>query len=213
MLYRGRRYINTCFVSVLRQLFKNHAQFPWTSSFLESKIYIDESYPRGERKFPCIICTDVTDGDFFETSFDRNFQEDVYDQDGTIKGSIHGMTIKPVIQISISALTKYDCEIISDYVCSFIQYYAHDKFADAGIEILTATGTAPQPEEYGKNNIYTVNITLNLYAEWQKFVSIDDDIIEKVTVPNIGILYQNEQGQEQVQNETDAVVIPTEDIP
>lgn len=210
MLYRGRRYINTCFVSVFRQLFKNHPQFPWVKEFLNTKIYIDESYPRGERKFPCIICNDVTDNDFFETSFDRNFQEDVYNQDGTIKGSIHGMTIKPVIQISISALTKYDCEIISDYVCSFIQYYAHDKFADAGIEILNASGTAPQTEEYGKNNIYTVNITLNLYAEWQKFIPIENNIIEKVTVPSIGILYEQD-GQTRVQNEENAVIIPTEE--
>ena len=210
MLYRGRRYINTCFVSVFRQLFKNHPQFPWVKEFLDTKIYIDESYPRGERKFPCIIVNDVTDSDFFETSFDRNFQEDVYNQDGTIKGSIHGMTIRPVIQISISALTKYDCEIISDYVCSFIQYYAHDKFADAGIEILNASGTAPQTEEYGKNNIYTVNINLNLYAEWQKFIPIENNVIEKVTVPNIGILYEQD-GQTRVQNEENAVIIPTEE--
>lgn len=210
MLYRGRRYINTCFVSVFRQLFKDHPQFPWVKEFLNTKIYIDESYPRGERKFPCIICNDVTDNDFFETSFDRNFQEDVYNQDGTIKGSIHGMTIKPVIQISISALTKYDCEIISDYVCSFIQYYAHDKFANAGIEILNASGTAPQTEEYGKNNIYTVNITLNLYAEWQKFIPIENNIIEKVTVPTIGILYEQD-GQTKVQNEENTVIIPPDE--
>lgn len=211
MLYRGRRYINTCFVSVFRQLFKDHPQFPWVKEFLDTKIYIDESYPKGERKFPCIICTDVTDSDFFQTSFDRNFQEDVYEQDGTYKGSIHGMTIRPTIQISISALSKYDCEIISDFVCSFIQYYAHDKFADAGIEILEASGTAPQAEEYGKNNIYTVNITLNLYAEWQKFIPIENNVIEKITVPTINILYQ-EDGQTKVQKEEDAVIIPTEEI-
>ena len=41
MLYRGRRYINTCFVSVFRQLFKNHPQFPWVKEFLDTKIYID----------------------------------------------------------------------------------------------------------------------------------------------------------------------------
>lgn len=209
MLYRGRRYINTCFVSVLRQLFKNHPQFPWVKEFLDTKIYIDESYPRGERKFPCIICTDVTDNDFFQTSFDRNFQEDVY-ENNELKGSIHGMTIKPTIQITISALTKYDCEIISDFVCSFLQYYAHDKFADAGIEILEASGTAPQTEEYGKNNIYTVNITLNLYAEWQKFIPIENNIIEKITVPTIGILYEQD-GQTRVQEEKDTVIIPPEE--
>jgi len=209
MLYRGRRYINTCFVSVFRQLFKNHPQFPWVKEFLDTKIYIDESYPRGERKFPCIICTDVTDNDFFQTSFDRNFQEDVY-ENNELKGSIHGMTIRPTLQITISALSKYDCEIISDYICSFIQYYAHDKFADAGIEILEANGTAPQTEEYGKNNIYTVTITLNLYAEWQKFIPIENNIIEKITVPNIGILYEQD-GQTRVQNEENAVIIPTEE--
>lgn len=209
MLYRGRRYINTCFVSVFRQLFKNHPQFPWVKEFLNTKIYIDESYPRGERKFPCIICTDVTDSDFFTTSFDRNFQEDVY-ENNELKGSIHGMTIRPTLQITISALTKYDCEIISDYVCSFLQYYAHDKFADAGIEILEASGSAPQPEEYGKNNIYTVNITLNLYAEWQKFIPIENNIIEKITVPTIGILYEQDE-QTKVQEEKDTVIIPSDE--
>ena len=89
MLYRGRRYVNTCFVSVMRQLFKEHPQYPWSSNFLESKIFIDEAFPRGERKFPCIICTDVTDGEFFSTSFDRNFQEDVKDEYGNDYSNMH----------------------------------------------------------------------------------------------------------------------------
>ena len=84
MLYRGRRYINSCFVSVFRQIFKDHPQYPWTDKRLETGIFIDESYPRGERKFPEIICQDVTDNEFFHASFDRNFQEDTYDEQGNI---------------------------------------------------------------------------------------------------------------------------------
>lgn len=208
MLYRGRRYINTVFVSVFRQLFNNHAQFPWSSDFLQSKIFIDESYPRGERKFPCIICNDVTDGQFFESSFDQNFQQDVYEDDGiTIKGSIYGITLKPTIQVSVSAMTKYDCEIIADYICGFMQHYGLNKFADAGITILEATGTTPSPEEYGKNNIYTIQLNYSLMCEWQKFVSINDDLINRIVVPDISILYNDDQDNEQLQHEGESVII------
>lgn len=187
MLYRGRRYIAVCFVSILRQIFTNHPQYPWTDKRLETGIFIDESYPRGERKFPCIICQDVTDNEFFKASFDRNFQEDVKDEYGNITGSVYGYTLNPTIQVTISALTKYDAEIIADYICSFMQYPGINLLADAGIIVLTATGSTPQTEEYGKNNIYTITLTYNLQAEWQQYVS-NDDIITSVVIPSIDIL-------------------------
>lgn len=187
MLYRGRRYINSVFVSIFRQLFTNHPQYPWTSKRLETGIFIDESYPRGERKFPEIICQDITDNEFFHASFDRNFQEDVYDEQGNITGSVYGITITPTIQVSISALTKYDAEIIADYICSYMNYSGINLLANAGITILTATGNAPQAEEYGKNNIYTITLTFNTQAEWQKFVS-PGDVIERIVIPSINIL-------------------------
>ena len=69
---------------------------------------------------------------------DQNFQQDVYEDDGiTIKGSIYGITLKPTIQVSISAMTKYDCEIIADYVCGFMQHYGLNKFADVPQDIFS----------------------------------------------------------------------------
>lgn len=207
MLYRGRRYTTVCFVSVLRQIFKNHPQFAYLKDFLKSKIYIDESYPRGERKFPCIICTDVTDGQYFESSFDRNFQEDIYDNQNNYTGTVYGMTIQPTIQLTISALSKYDAEIIADFVCSYMQFYGVNKFADAGITILNASGSTPQIEEYGKNNIYTITLTYNLQCEWQKFLPVNDDIVDSVVIPDIEIIYPDENGKETTQHEGESVII------
>ena len=188
MLYRGRRFINTCFVSIFRQIFTGHPQYPWTPKRLETGIFVDESWPRGERKFPEIICQDVTDNEFFHASFDRQFQEDVYDEHGNITGSIYGITITPTIRVSISALTKYDTEMIADFICSYMNYSGINLLADAGITIVTATGSAPQTEEYGKNNIYTITLDFNLQAEWQKFVSPGDNIINRVVIPSIDVL-------------------------
>ena len=191
MLYRGRRYINTCFVSVFRQIFKNHPQFPWDENKLKDGLFINESWPRGERKFPAIICNDVTDGDFFQASFNTNFQEDVHDASGNIIGSIYGYTLRPTIQVTISALNKYDAEIIADTICGVMQREGVKKFADAGIIMLTASGNAPQTEEYGKNNIYTITLTYNLQAEWQEYVS-DDETITSIVIPSINILDKKE---------------------
>ena len=204
MLYRGRRYINTVFVSIMRQLFTDHPQYPWTPKRLETGIFIDESYPRGERKFPEIICIDVTDNEFFHASFDRNFQEDVYDEQGNITGSIYGITITPTIQVSISALTKYDAEIIADYICSYMNYGGINLLADAGITILTATGNAPQAEEYGKENIYTITLTFNIQAEWQKFVS-PGDVLERIVIPSINIL-DNKDNPKVIQSEPGIII-------
>ena len=208
MLYRGRRYILTCFVSVLRQIFAKHPQYTWNPNFLKTKLYIDESYPRGERKFPEIICSDTTDGRFFQSSFDRNFQEDIKDNEGSVLGSVYGMTIFPTITLSISALSKYDVEIIADYICSYFQYYAPNKFADVGITILEANGTTPQIENYGKELIYTINISYNLESEWQKYVPFDSDLIERVVIPDISIIYPP-GGIEQ--HEGESVVIEKEE--
>lgn len=191
MLYRGRRYINTCFVSVFRQIFKNHPQFPWDENKLKDGLFINESWPRGERKFPAIICNDVTDNNFFQASFDSNFQEDVRDDNGNIIGSIYGYTLNPTIQVTISALTKYDTEIIADTICSVMQREAINKLADAGIIMVTASGNAPQTEEYGKNNIYTITLTYNLQAEWQEYVS-NDEVIDTIVIPSINILDKKE---------------------
>ena len=191
MLYRGRRFINVCFVSIFRQIFKNHPQFPWDENKLQEGLFINESWPRGERKFPAIICNDVTDGDFFQASFDSNFQEDVRDDNGNIIGSIYGYTLRPTIQVTISALTKYDAEIIADTICSVMQREAINKLADAGIIMVTASGNAPQTEEYGKNNIYTITLTYNLQAEWQEYVS-NDEVIDTIVIPNINILDKKE---------------------
>lgn len=191
MLYRGRRYINTCFVSVFRQIFKNHPQFPWDENKLKDGLFINESWPRGERKFPAIICNDVTDGDFFQASFNTNFQEDVHDTSGNIIGSIYGYTLRPTIQVTISALNKYDAEIIADTICGVMQREGVKKFADAGIIMLTASGNAPQTEEYGKNNIYTITLTYNLQAEWQEYVS-DDETITSIVIPSINIFDKKE---------------------
>ena len=204
MLYRGRRYINTVFVSIMRQLFTDHPQYPWTPKRLETGLFIDESYPRGERKFPEIICTDVTDNEFFHASFDRNFQEDIYDEQGNITGSIYGITITPTINVSISTLTKYDTEMIADYICSYMNYSGINLLADAGITIVSATGNAPQTEEYGKNNIYTVTLTFNIQAEWQKFVS-PGDVIERIVIPSINIL-DKKYNPEVVQEEPGIII-------
>lgn len=208
MLYRGRRYINSCFVSIFRQLFTGHPQYPWTPKRLETGLFIDESYPRGERKFPEIICTDVTDNEFFHASFDRNFQEDVYDEQGNITGSIYGITITPTINVSISTLTKYDTEMIADYICSYMNYSGINLLADAGIIIVSATGNAPQAEEYGKNNIYTVTLTFNIQAEWQKFVS-PGDVIERIVIPSINVL--DKKYNPNVVQEEPGIVIEKED--
>lgn len=209
MLYRGRRYINTCFVSVFRQIFKNHPQFPWDENKLQEGLFINESWPRGERKFPAIICNDVTDGDFFQASFDSNFQEDVKDDRGNIIGSIYGYTLKPTIQVTISALTKYDAEMIADFICGFMQYSGLNKFADAGLIIVTATGSTPQSEEYGKNNIYTINLTYNLQAEWQQYIS-NDEVIDSVVIPSIDILDRKEDPTV-IQNEPGIIITKEEE--
>ena len=81
--------------------------------------------------------------------------------------------------------------MIADYISGFMQYSGINKFADAGLIIVTATGSTPQTEEYGKNNIYTINLTYNLQAEWQQYIS-NDEVIDSVVIPSIDILDKKE---------------------
>ena len=187
MLYRGRRQITTCFISVIRQLFKNHALFPYTKDKLTSKIYIDEAYPTGARKFPCIICTDISEGQYFQTSFNRNMLDNIYDNAGKEIGATHGFTLTPVIGIEVSTLVKQDTEMIADYICSYMLYDGINKFADAGITILSSSGNAIQTEDYGKETIYSIKFTFNIQAEWILNVQFDGDVITDIKIPEITI--------------------------
>ncbi len=84
MLFRGRRLIKTCFVSILQQLFTNHPKFPWVKKVLDTKIFIDEQYQRSDRKFPYIVVNDTSNDNFFKTSYDKNFQHEDYNEDNEL---------------------------------------------------------------------------------------------------------------------------------
>ena len=188
MLYRGRRQITTCFISVIRQLFRKHPIFPYSPSKLESKIYIDEAYPTGARRFPCVVCTDISEGQYFQTSFNRNMLDNIYDDNGIETGATHGFILTPTVGIEVSTLTKQDTEMVTDYICSYMLYDGINRFADAGITILTSTGSAIQAEDYGKETIYSVKLIFNIQAEWLLTVNFDADAISDISIPTITVV-------------------------
>lgn len=190
MIFRGRRLIATCFTSVMQQLFKHHPKFYWKQNPLETKIYINEAFGRTERKYPCIIVNDITTGSFFNASYDRNFQNDVYDNEGEIIGSRYGSSMNPTFALTISALDKYSCEEIADEVSAFFEFHGVHKFRDAGITITNISASAPSPEGYGKENIYSIVLTFQVYAEWEKYITADEfELIEEIQIPRIGVIY------------------------
>lgn len=198
MIFRGRRLIATCFNSVMQQLFKHHPKFYWKPNPLETKIYINESFGRSDRKYPCVITSDVSNGSFFNASYDRNFQNDVYGENGEIIGSRYGSSMNASFNISISALDKYTCEILADEISSFFEFHGVHKFRDAGITITNITASSVNTESYGKENIYTIVLTFQVYAEWEKYVTPEEyELIEKITIPYIGVIY-NSNNEEKV---------------
>lgn len=196
MIYRGRRLIKTSFNSVMRQLFKEDVIFPWEKNRLQSKIYINESFGEGERKFPNIIVSDVTTGNFFHSSYDRNFQEDLYDEEGVIVGSRHGHSLNPTLSLEIQTLNEFDMEIITDRIDSFFEYGGVQKFRDAGVYIDNISVSQSTTEIYGKNLIYKIIYTFQLYTEWETFIKPDDiNLIEKIKIPCINIVYGNDKDE------------------
>lgn len=190
MIFRGRRLIATCFNSVMQQLFKHHPKFTWKNNPLETKIYINESFGRNERKYPSIITSDISSGTFFNASYDRNFQNDLYGENGEIIGSRYGSSMNPTFAITISALDKYTCEMLADEIGSFFEFHGVHKFRDAGITITSISANNAIPENYGKENIYTITLTFQVYAEWEKYVTPDEyDLIEEIQIPRINIIY------------------------
>lgn len=191
MIYRGRRLIKTCFNSVIRQLFREDPIFPWDKRRLESKIYINESFSEGERKFPNVIISDTTTGNFFHFSYDRNFQEEVKDEMGYYVGSRFGSSLFPTMNVEIQTLNEFEMEILTDRIDSFFEYGGVQKFRDAGITIQSISASTPTPEKYGTNNIYKVVYTFQLYTEWETFIKPEEeDLIEKIEIPDIGVIYQ-----------------------
>lgn len=202
MLFRGRRYVTTAFVSVLQQLFRTHNIYTWNKNRLTTKIYIDESYPDGERKYPCIIVHDETEGNFFSSSFNRHFQEEVYDAEHNFLGFRHGYGNDVSTSINISALTKYEAEILSDIVCSFLVFYGEEKFRSAGIILKEGNSPSLSTEQYGKNDIYTISITMTSYVEYEKLYTPKDiQKVEEIKIPYLDVIYKDgETGtQEKVQ--------------
>lgn len=192
MLYRGNRYLNTCFVSVLRDLFKLHPIYTWKQKDLETKIQVEESFVRKNEKFPQVVVADVSSGQFFHSSLVSNIQKDVYEYDETLgrevyRGSIHGVPTRPTLTVTVTALTKFEVENIADYIASWFIFYGHKKFADSGIAIISIDGSAPSQERYGKENKYSIVFTFHLQCDWQHFEKYDDIYIESINLPRIDI--------------------------
>lgn len=205
MIYRARRLIKTSFVSVLRQMFTGDPVFPWKKNKLDTKVYINESFTDGERKFPSIIVSDVTTGNFFSASYDRHFQETVYDErTGDYKGERFGHNLSPVLSIQVEALSEFELGILADKVESFFEWGGVQKFRDAGITIQTIAASQVMTEAYGKNTIFRLVYTFNLYTEWETFVKPDENFVERIQIPKIGIIYgtnKDEQVWEDIQVE------------
>lgn len=188
MLFRGRRLIKTTFVSILQQLFTNDPKFPWNKNVLQTKIAIDESFQRSDRKFPYIVVTDVTNDNFFKTSFDRNYQTEVYDDEGNLKGTRYGGAMHPSFRLEFGALNIFDIEIIIDKVESFFEFTGVQKLHDAGIVIENISDSGINTETYGKDNVYILSMTFNIYTEWEKYITVEEaELINQVEVENITI--------------------------
>lgn len=197
MIYRARRLIKTSFVSVLRQVFIDDPVFPWNKNRLKTKIYINESFADGERKFPDIIVSDVSTGNFFSASYDRNFQTSVYDPEtNEYLGERFGHNLSPTLNIQVEALSEFELGILADRIESFFEWGGVQKFRDAGITIQGISVSQTVTEPYGKNMIYRLVYTFNLYTEWETLVKPDDNFIEKIRIPRITILYGNKNNEQ-----------------
>lgn len=193
MLFRGRRLIKTTFVSILQQLFANDPKFPWNKNVLQTKIFLDEEYQRSDRKFPYIVVTDVSNDNFFKTSFDRNYQTEVYDNEGELKGTRYGGAMHPSFRLEFGALNIYDLELIIDKVESFFEFAGVQKLHDAGIVIENISDSGINTETYGKDNVYILSMTFNIYTEWEKYITVEEaELINKVEVENITIYDKND---------------------
>lgn len=191
MLFRGRRLIKTCFVSILQQLFTNHPKFPWLPKVLDTKIFIDEEYQKSDKKFPYIIVNNIAGNEFFSKSYDRNFQHEDYNNDNILIGQRYGGSMKPSLKLEIGSLNIYDLEIIVDLIESFFEFAGVQKLRDAGIVIESITDDGITTEQHGKENIYILNMNFNIYTEWEKYIPQDElNTINTVKIGDIS-LYDN----------------------
>ncbi len=191
MLFRGRRLIKTCFVSILQQLFTNHPKFPWVKKVLDTKIFIDEQYQRSDRKFPYIVVNDTSNDNFFKTSYDKNFQHEDYNEDNVLIGTRYGGSMTPSFTLEFGALNIYDLEIIVDFVETFFEFAGVEKLRDAGIVIQNISDSGINTETYGKDNVYILNMTFSIYTEWEKYITHDElETINAIEVNPI-TLYNN----------------------
>lgn len=191
MLFRGRRLIKTCFVSILQQLFTNHPKFPWLPKVLDTKIFIDEEYQKSDKKFPYIIVNNIAGNEFFSKSYDRNFQHEDYNNDNILIGQRYGGSMKPSLKLEIGSLNIYDLEIIVDLIESFFEFAGVQKLRDAGIVIESITDDGITTEQHGKENIYILNMNFNIYTEWEKYILQDElNTINAVKIGDIS-LYDN----------------------
>ena len=184
MIYKGRRYIKSVILSVLRQFFANHPVYTWSNS-PNSLIHIDEKLTKYPEKYPSVIISDISPSEIWERSLNRGFQVSEYDENNVIKTEEFGGPLNVSLDIRVYDLMPFKAEAIADEVLAFLVFNFYEKLKNVGIEIKNVSAVSPATEFNGKDIVMYFPITIEMYTEWTETVSIDvADTISGIFIPD-----------------------------
>lgn len=193
MILRAKRYTKGVFLSVLRQFFTSHVQWPWQQNSLKSRILIEESFPTIGFSMPCIIIGRVTTGKPFERSLSRGLVMEKY-TDANINGVTRSAyageisigRIDAVTPIEVYALDPLISETIADEIITLLNYSCFEKFSLSGLEITEVRDGQPSEISFGNDIFFKNSLDVQTYQEWEKDITPGElDVIESISIPDI----------------------------
>jgi len=192
MILRMQRHIRTSFRDILRAYFSVDPTYPWVTNLQTTKINILEFFTPQARTYPMITVEDIT-GDMFAKTLDRGFQETVTGLtviDGITYtnaplGYRHGIGREYTVMMRVRDYSPVKTAEIVDKIDQALSFYMFERFRERGIEITNMRIAGESSEQIGNDALHYVDIAVEVYAEWEEFISIEQaNMLKDIVIPD-----------------------------
>ena len=184
-------YIQTVLIQFLRHCFSTDERFTYSEDRDARRLDIKREFPLTLNSYPIIVITS-TDIDSYPRTYGNEISETVRDINpltGDIGVSCYISTgiLEPSIVIKCWANTTKEREILTDKVLWYLRKAQRNYLENQAIEIKGMSKTTSNIEVYGAKLLYTNNINLNLFCEWDciEYTNWGEELVSQVRVKPI----------------------------
>lgn len=167
-------------IDLFKLAFTSNTDYPYVDDLDLTEINFYRSFPKVMPSYSVVIVEPPSVSNMLRTLGDDLVKE--------VRGSLilDGLTVvdglcfqhyggmfEADMNISVSAKTSAEREKIIDWIITYLRHEYRYYLENDAIDIMDVSREPGSVEVYGADLIYLSNISLKLYAEWERIVAVD----------------------------------------